>query len=310
MHNIFSESWLARYFYTPSLYQKIFALIIFPLSLLYCLGATLYRKQRSCVSFSVPIISIGNITIGGSGKTPLIIELAKYYPHSAIVLRGYGRKSRGLYVVSHQGKKQCTVQTSGDEAMLLADKLQESTVIVSENRLLGIQKAIELGCVCVFLDDGFRHPCVKYDILLMPSMDPFFPFCLPSGIYRESPRAYLDADLILQEGEDFDRLVEIVNPTAKMILVTAIANPKRLNAFLPNSVVEIHTYPDHYYFKEHSLQKLLKTSHANSILTTEKDAVKMKSFDIPLSVMTLTLNIKADVLSVIHANIQKHGSKN
>ena len=126
----------------------------------------LKRASSKPIDFGIPIVSIGNIIIGGSGKTPLTIELAKKYEDVAIVLRGYGRESRGLYIVSNRGKIEQGVRVSGDEAMLLANSLPKATVIVSEDRKKAILKAKELGCKIVFLDDGFsKYDINKFDIL-------------------------------------------------------------------------------------------------------------------------------------------------
>lgn len=291
-----SESWLTRYFYSPSFAQKILALLLFPCSLLYCSLATLNRKLKKPRKYPIPIISIGNLTAGGSGKTPLTIALAGHFSDSCVILRGYGRQSKGLYIVSQKGQILCDVTLSGDEAMLLAKKLQNSSVIVSEDRHLGIQKALEMGCRRIFLDDGFRHAIDKFDILIKPATAPYFPFCLPAGIYRESPLAYQNADMVLQEGKDFSRQVSIKNPTQVMILVTAIANPERLDPYLPENVIARQIYPDHAFFNEEKLKNLLEKHQATSILTTEKDMVKMENFTLPTSLLVLTLKINSDIV--------------
>jgi len=113
------------------------------------------RAMAKQIEFGIPIISVGNIIVGGSGKTPVTINLASKYEDVCIILRGYGRASKGLQVVSLRGKILVDVKTSGDEAMLLANSLPKATVIVSENRVTAILKAKELACKIIFLDDGF-----------------------------------------------------------------------------------------------------------------------------------------------------------
>ena len=166
------------YFYNPSFAQKLLSFVLLPVSLLYAISATLRRKCSKYYDFGIPIISVGNLIIGGSGKTPFIIEIAKSYPHSAIISRGYKRKSKGLVVVSHNGEILCTQPQAGDEAYLLAKSLPNASVIVSKDRKQAIHKAKELGAKYIFLDDGFRFHFKKLNIVLQPKLQPYFPFLL------------------------------------------------------------------------------------------------------------------------------------
>ncbi|MDH5465486.1 MAG: tetraacyldisaccharide 4'-kinase, partial [Thiovulaceae bacterium] len=107
-------AWGERFLFAPSFFQKIFSSLLLPLSALYCL--IVYRKYKSALKNiflpKVPVISIGNLIMGGSGKTPVTIALAKQHEHSAIVLRGYGRASSGTIVVSDGEKILVDVSTS------------------------------------------------------------------------------------------------------------------------------------------------------------------------------------------------------
>ncbi len=88
--------------------------------------------------------------------------------------------------------------------------MKNATVIVSEDRVLGIKKAKELGSKVIFLDDGFsKYNIKKFDILLKPKDEPTNNFCIPSGAYREPKSFYKKANLVLKEGIDFKREVEI-----------------------------------------------------------------------------------------------------
>lgn len=297
-------SWGEAYLFHPSLLQRLLSLVLLPLSAIYCLIVLYKRFSASKKVFGLPIISVGNLTVGGSGKTPLTVALAKEYAHVAIVLRGYKRQSSGLHVISLWGKLQCDVRISGDEAMLYATLLPKTLVIVSENRDEGITKAKELGAKVIFLDDGFSKAHIeKFDILIRPTPEPANPFCLPSGPYREPKFLYKKADLVLEEGKDFNRHTAITNPTHKMVLVTAIANPARLDPYLPELVGK-ETYPDHHAFCKEELENALHVKHATSILTTRKDAVKMQDFDLPLSILELELEVALHVKEKIHAFIR------
>ncbi|MGA7966952.1 MAG: tetraacyldisaccharide 4'-kinase, partial [Gammaproteobacteria bacterium] len=158
--------WGERYLYAPDLFQKLLSLLFWPISLLYCAFMNLRYKSKVPQDFSIPIVSVGNLTVGGSGKTPIVSALASRYENVAVILRGYGRKSRGLVLVSDGKKVLVDVDVSGDEAMLYANVLPRAVVIVSEKRELAVEKAKEMGCQLVFLDDGYnKHQIKKLDIL-------------------------------------------------------------------------------------------------------------------------------------------------
>jgi tetraacyldisaccharide 4'-kinase len=296
--------WTEEYLYHPSVFQRFITFLLSPLAIVWCLCARIRRALIKPIDYNIPIISVGNLTIGGSGKTPICIAIAKNMTKPAIVLRGYGRSSKGLFLVSRFGEILCDVKTSGDEAMLYAKELKNALVIVSEDRVLGIRKAKELGAQVVILDDGFGKVNIKkFDILIRPNPKPANTFCVPSGAYRESISNYKNADLVLEENTDFTRNVTIINKTEKMILLTAIANPSRLDKFLPPSMIAKKTFPDHYMFEEGELKKLLEQSGAKSILTTTKDAVKMEKFDLPLSILKLDILLRDHIIEKIKAYV-------
>ena len=147
--------WVEEYFYKPNFTQKFLSFLLLPLSWIYCFGMYIRFKSKKPVDFNIDIVSVGNLSVGGSGKTPLVTALASRYKNVAIVLRGYGRSSRGLHVVKDEGKILCDVSVSGDEAMIYAHKLSNAIVIVSEDRQKGILKAKEMGVKIVFLDDAY-----------------------------------------------------------------------------------------------------------------------------------------------------------
>ena len=119
--------------------------------------------------FKLPIISVGNITTGGSGKTPLVMYLAnlliKNGKNPGIVSRGYGRKSQGLVVV-HDGKEmKAKVESAGDEPFLMATILKSVPVIVCEDRREAIRHLVNSSTVnIIIMDDGFQHRKVKRDL--------------------------------------------------------------------------------------------------------------------------------------------------
>ncbi len=297
---------LEQYFFNPTLSQKILAFGLLPISLIYMAGATLRRSLSSYKTYKAAIVSVGNLVVGGSGKTPLVVALAREYePNCAIILRGYKRKSKGLLIVSHNGRLIIDVNKSGDEAQMLARKLPFATIIVSEDRAKGIEKALSLGKRIIFLDDGFRFKCNKLNIILKPLLKPYFPFCIPSGAYREATNAYKTADIILNEGKEYSREVSIKDPTERMLLVTAIANPSRLEHFLPSIVGKL-SYSDHSFFNEERIALEFKKYNATSILVTEKDEVKLKNFNFPLSILKLEMVIEPKVYLDVRNYIEKY----
>lgn len=191
---------IERNLYDPSPAWLALGVILAPLSLLYTLIVCLKRLFAKPQKFKIPIISVGNLTLGGSGKTPLVRALFKEFSgefKTCIILRGYGRKSRGLLEVALGGRVLCDVRQSGDEAMEYALFLRGANVIVSEDRAAGILRAQTLGFELVILDDGFsKFNISKFDILLSPQSAPKLRFCLPFAAYRYPPFFYKFADFI------------------------------------------------------------------------------------------------------------------
>ncbi len=227
------RSFFEEMFFAPKYYHYLFIVVLFPLSLLYGFFMFVRRKFTVKKSFGIAIVSVGNLIVGGAGKTPFVIALASRFHSVSIISRGYGRMSTGLIEVSHNGKILVEVEESGDEAMEMAMALKGASVIVSENRHLAIKLAKSRGAKLIILDDGFNRVDIeKFEILLEPEkIYNYLPF--PSGAFREFYFAKNDADIVLKEGFDFKRMVEFQNLSECMLLVTAISNPQRLDKYLP-----------------------------------------------------------------------------
>jgi len=283
--------WIEEYLFYPKPSQKLLSYLLLPITFFYCITIFLKNSLSKPKDFNIPIISIGNLIVGGSGKTPLTITLAKDRKKVCVILRGYGRISKGLIVVSEYGDIKCDLKSSGDEAMMLAKALPKALIIVSEDRKKAIKKAKDMGAKLIFLDDGYsKKDILKFDILIKPQLNQINSFCLPSGPYREPRSNYQKADLVLVEGEDFKREVKIKNKKEDMIFITAISKPKRLDPYLPQNIQKFY-FPDHYDFKEDEIRTLMIKSKANSILTTQKDAVKLERLGFELSILSLDLKI-------------------
>ena len=177
----------------------IYGIVIWVRNSLYNFG--LFRVT----SFDIPIISVGNITLGGTGKTPMVIYLAKFlFSHGrtpGIVSRGYGRDSKGIIMV-HDGKEILTdVNSAGDEPYLIGTTLNNTPVVVSVNRKLGIQKLLDQTAVdVIILDDAFQHRKVKrdIDIVTVSSDDGGNDYhLLPWGKLREPLKNLIRSDFVI-----------------------------------------------------------------------------------------------------------------
>lgn len=152
-----------------------------------------------------PVVSIGNITVGGSGKTPTVELAARSLlalgARPAVVSRGYGRRSRGVAVVADGEGVKLDARAAGDEPLLLAERLPGVPVVVGENRFQAGRVAVErCGATVVLLDDGFQNLTVAKDleIVVVNGRSPWGNHRLfPRGALREPLSALARADLVL-----------------------------------------------------------------------------------------------------------------
>ena len=287
------HSFAEEMLFYPKWYHWPLIILLLPFSLIY-MTIIHFKFPRKYEDLGIPVVSVGNIIIGGSGKTPFSIALAKEFKNykPAVILRGYGRKSRGLEVVSEWGDIKTDVDTSGDEAMEIALKT-DALVIVSEDRKEGILKAKEMGAGFVILDDGFDKPFKKLNIVIDYKIKN--PFCIPAGGYRFPRLALRYADMVLEEGRDFKR--EVKCPEGE-ILITAISKPERLLQYCKIPYV---FFPDHYEFKQNDIKKF----ENKTVVTTMKDYVKLKKFNLDLRVIELNITIKEEILKQIEQYLIK-----
>jgi tetraacyldisaccharide 4'-kinase len=184
----------------------VIRILLLPFALLYGLGVgirnVLYRigALRS-VRFDLPVISIGNLTVGGAGKSPHIEYLVRWldqYIHVAVLSRGYGRKTHGYLPVTVVD----TVEQVGDEPLQFKRKFPNVPISVSESRALGVPELVKRNpeTQCVLLDDAFQHLAVTpgLNILLTEFSRPFTrDWLLPAGRLREGRFEYRRADIII-----------------------------------------------------------------------------------------------------------------
>lgn len=180
--------------------------LLYPVSLLY--GAIMWLRNKlydagliSSIQFSVPVISVGNLSTGGTGKTPHIeylIRLLEYEYKVATMSRGYKRRTTGFFLA----KEGTDATMIGDEPMQFHNKFPEIVVSVCEDRMTGIPRLLgeRPDVDVVLLDDAFQHRSVKpgLNILIIDFAKPFYrDFILPFGSLRESRKAYKRADIII-----------------------------------------------------------------------------------------------------------------
>lgn len=248
-------------------------------------------------SFDVPIISVGNISCGGTGKTPhveYIISLLSDLSSKAILSRGYGRKTKGFQSVVIDSK----VKDVGDEPLQFAHKFQDVSVAVQENRVLGIKKLLKNGAGLIVLDDAFQHRWVKPGLnILLTNYSKLYidDFLLPVGRLREGKISALRADIIVITKSpraflplDKNRLIEQINPwpnqklcfsfnvysdpiniftkekvslqEQQILLLTGIADSQSIKDYLVGKVevVEYLEYKDHHLFSKKDVKKIIE----------------------------------------------------
>lgn len=164
----------------------------------------------------VPVVSVGNISVGGSGKTPFVEMLADRLRERdqqvVIILRGYRGGSTKPIVVSDGKSVRCKPPVAGDEAYLLAQHLPGVAVLTGADRYRVGEIAIEqVACGVIILDDGFQHRRLHrdLDIVLVDAVNPFgYGRLLPSGLLREPPEALERADIVVVTNADAGRDVD------------------------------------------------------------------------------------------------------
>lgn len=189
----------------------VFGALVF-LSLLYGIASSIGLWLRSIrrTRFGVPVISVGNLVVGGTGKTPLVVFLARLLCASgrsvAVVSRGYGRAGRGVVPVSDGQRALVRWEQCGDEPYLTALLTKGVSVVVSERRAEGVRYAVDkLGADAILVDDGFQHVGLWRDLDIL-TVDAAHPvgngYLLPGGVLRENPLGVRRADLLVATRAD------------------------------------------------------------------------------------------------------------
>jgi tetraacyldisaccharide 4'-kinase len=270
-------------------------------------------QKRPIVPVTSPVISIGNITVGGTGKSPAVQMVARVLIeqglHPAIVMRGYRRRSRGLVVV-HDGETiRTSVEAAGDEAYMHATMLG-IPVIVSADKVEAAAHAAGMvtstGAACsdvIIVDDGFQHRQLHRctDIVLV-NQETLTTTLLPVGRLREPLTNLGRASIVVCDDaalctpvRQFCRADALVvtsridmhcaAPTSTpIVIVSGIANPVRMRVSLEGAgytIAEQLAFGDHHRYRTKDLWKIRDAAAANgaNVVTTDKDIAKIQQPD-------------------------------
>ena len=279
--------------------MKFVRFLLFPFAIIYDIVTTLRNlffdwgvlKQTS---FKTPVIVVGNLSVGGTGKTPQIeylIRLLKDDFKTGVLSRGYKRKSQGFVLLNDTH----TAQEVGDEPLQYFKKFKKISVAVDVNRVAGISRLMTAVSPEVFLlDDAYQHRKVRGSLsLLLTKYDDLFTddYLLPTGNLRESSRGVKRADLIIvtkcpsnitasskntirEKLKRFDKTIFFTTISYhqqtsgshrismedlkkyQVLLITGIANPSSLLSFMDENKVNFShcKFPDHHHFTDNDIQ--------------------------------------------------------
>ncbi len=302
--------------------MKLLRKILFPIVPIYYAVTSVRNKLydlgiKTSKSYNFPIICVGNLSVGGTGKTPMIeylIYLLKADYKLATLSRGYGRNTKGFLLASEN----VSAASLGDEPFQFYNKFKDDILVaVDENRNHGIQclKQLEEPPQVILLDDAFQHRKVKagFNILLTTYNNIYtHDFVLPTGNLREPQDGAKRANIIIATKcpkhlteHDKNEIIKDINPKnyqqvffstieysnhviscidtkkiddlPRFTLVTGIANSQPLVNFLN----EKHLNFDHLNFKDHhefSAQEVNDLSKKELIVTTEKDFMRLNQY--------------------------------
>ena len=292
-------SWIDNLWYSPSWYHWPIIILLLPLTALFwllsALRRTLFRLNiKSSTDVPVPVIVVGNISVGGNGKTPLVLYLAKRLRqegyHPGVLSRGYGGKNARYPLTVEQSSK---VEVVGDEAILMRQHIN-CPLVVDPIRPRGAMELVEKHkCNVIICDDGLQHYALNRDIEIVV-MDGKRRcgnhLLLPAGPLREASWRLDTADFLVLNGGlitngeflmslEAGELINVKFPNKSLSIsdlrfpVTALAgigNPQRFFTLLQKMRVKLKdqiSFVDHHAF--------IKTDiPSGTVIMTEKDAVK------------------------------------
>jgi tetraacyldisaccharide 4'-kinase len=244
-------------------------------------------------------VSVGNLSVGGSGKTPFVLLLGELLKRRGlafdILSRGYGRRSQGVLEVNPAG----SAHQFGDEPLLIARKLGVPVIVGEERYQAGVFAEHKFGPQLHILDDGFQHRALArdFDIVLVTAEDAR-DRVIPAGRLREPLRALARADAVVLasgaaahafplKGQQVWRVrrgITVTGIPERPVAFCGIARPKSFLLQLEKAGIEVAAeavYRDHHAYSEKDVAELLalmKNSEAGGFVTTEKDAVNLGGY--------------------------------
>ncbi len=253
---------------------------------------------------AIPVLSVGSVTIGGAGKTPLTLKLAGLLQQKglkpAILSRGYGRKTRGLAVIPTGAPAEGAAREFGDEPMMIRQHFPDLPIVVSEDRCSGAEYIEKQGLAdCIVLDDGFQHRHLAHDcdvLIFKKNFQGVRERYFPVGHLRDSLTRLAAADSILYEkgtAEDVTAYLqgksgcfayqfhfqgpEPSDLTSPVTAFSGVADPSGFRQTLTELALRpdhFFAFPDHAEYRSFRLKKL-DESASGTLLCTEKDYVKL-----------------------------------
>jgi tetraacyldisaccharide 4'-kinase len=299
-----------------------------PVSAIFAAGVALRNVLYDRGVFKVrklarPVVSIGNISVGGSGKTPFVIALGELLQQRGIefdvLSRGYGRRSTEIAVVDPNG----TPEQFGDEPLLIARKLRAPVIVGADRYQAGLLAEKRFSSKLHLLDDGFQHRRLHrdFDIVLLPAEDQRGSL-LPTGRLREPLSALKRADaIVLPDPSEKPlhaksvwrarRQVEIA-ADGRLIAFCGIARPRQFFDALQAAHQEIAgtlAFRDHHRYTQRDIDRLLdlkKQTGAAGFVTTEKDAINLGTLSTQLQPLrTALLRIDLESHDTVMAEMLK-----
>ena len=257
--------------------MKFLRILLFPFSIVY--GLLLFLRNKlydwrifSSTEFDIPIISVGNLSVGGTGKTPHIEYLIRLLSPEffiATLSRGYGRKTKGFILADSHSLS----ADIGDEPLQFKKKFTAVPVAVDEKRVRGVKKIISLypTIQSILLDDAFQHRSIKPGLsIVLTDFSKLFlnDFMLPTGSLREFRSGIKRADIIIVTKcpevllpIERKRLIAEINPLPHQNIFFSII---KYGEFIPLSGDSVNPFSKAYYF-EHNYSIVLFTGIANTI---------------------------------------------
>jgi len=272
--------------------------MIDPLGVIFGAGValrnTLYDRQiLKSHKLARPVVSIGNLSVGGSGKTPFVIALGTLLKERGVAFdvlsRGYGRNSTMVAIVDPSG----TPEQFGDEPLLIARKLGVPVVVGADRYQAGLLAEEKLPSKLHLLDDGFQHRRLHrdFDIVMLPDSD-LSGTLLPFGRLREPKRGLFRADAVVMASDRrppnqaklvwrIRRQIHFVDSRAKTVAFCGIARPRQFFSGLKQLGMELVAtvaFSDHHRYGQRDIERLLRIKSqtgAREFITTEKDAINL-----------------------------------